>query len=200
MRTSTTDDWTSEGQEGLCADPGFAVLISLPPCLTPLLQLSLRTSSLVTLTTSYQHTEAMGPKPLWKVLSPVNSQASSSTRLRDRLNEILAEPIKPVVTINDSFKLRDFQADAIDAVLHALVNDKLTSIGVSAPAGSGKTTIFTTLIPLIPEGDKGNKVLIIVPSVVLIAQTENVIRERYPKRYQIGFEQGERSTHSDDDM
>jgi superfamily II DNA or RNA helicase len=146
----------------------------------------------------------MLPRRYWdpsgQGIIPNNSRAFSSSRLHDRLDAALAVPRTAVNTIKASFELRDFQADAIDAVLHALTKDNLKCIGVSAPAGSGKTTILTMLIPLIPSLDEGQKVLIIVPHVQLIRQTENVIRERFPKRYQIGIEQSSTSAHPDDDM
>jgi superfamily II DNA or RNA helicase len=112
----------------------------------------------------------------------------------------LAAPVTPQVTVKASFELRDFQADAIDAILHALEEDEHSCIGVSAPAGSGKTTIVTMLIPLIPTLDKGDKVLILVPYNHLTRQTEEVIKDLHPKRYQIGVETKARYAHADDDM
>jgi len=146
----------------------------------------------------------MLPRQYWdrsgQAINAPNPRASSSSRLHDQLDAVLAAPLTPKITIKASFELRDFQADAIDAVLHALTKDNLKCIGVSAPAGSGKTTIFTMLIPLIPKLDAGDKVLIIVPYVHLIRQTEDVIRKRFPKRYQIGIEQAATTAHPDDDM
>jgi superfamily II DNA or RNA helicase len=161
-------------------------------------------SHFLSYTSSVTITITMLPRQYWdrsgQAINPTNPRVSSSSRLHDQLDAVLAVPRTPVITIKASFQLRDFQADAIDAVLHALTKDNLKCIGVSAPAGSGKTTIFTMLIPLIPSLDEGQKVLIVVPHVHLIRQTEDVIRKRFPKRYQIGVEQGAKVAHPDDDM
>lgn len=159
----------------------------------PFLHLSFRTS-IIMLPTRYWNLNGQEHKS-------ANPRASSSSRLHDQLDAILAAPRIPKITIKKPiFQLRDFQSDAIDAITYALEVEKLSCIGVSAPAGSGKTTIFTMLIPFIPSLNEGQKVLIIVPYVHLIRQTEDVIRARLPRQYHIGVEQGSRSPHVDDDM
>jgi superfamily II DNA or RNA helicase len=185
----------------------LALLLSfyLPPYLPSLLHLSpFPPSHFLSLIKSVTNSIIMLPRQYWdrsgQAINSPNPRAPSSSRLHDQLDAVMAAPLTPKIKIKASFELRDFQADAIDAVLHALTKDNLKCIGVSAPAGSGKTTIFTMLIPLIPKLDEGDKVLIIVPYVHLIRQTEDVIRKRFPKRYQIGIEQGATSAHPDDDM
>jgi hypothetical protein len=119
---------------------------SLPPYLPSLLHLSpFPPSHFPSYITSVTKPIDMLPRRYWdpsgQGIIPNKSRASSSSRLHDRLDAALAVPPTPVITIKASFELRDFQADAIDAVLHALSKDKLKCIGVSAPAASGKTTI-----------------------------------------------------------
>lgn len=96
-------------------------------------------------------------------------------------------------------QLRDYQTDGIQAVLKAL-DDGLGCIGVSAPTGSGKTTMFTMLIPLIPLRDNANMVLIIVHNITLAKQAEDSIREHLPNFYSVGIEQGSRVPHRYDNM
>ena len=83
--------------------------------------------------------------------------------------------------------LRPYQESAIDACLSAIAAGK-SRIGVSSPTGSGKTTMFMSLIPRFPDpaprsraqrrlDDGGRKgVLIVVSSVELALQTEVTAR------------------------
>jgi superfamily II DNA or RNA helicase len=149
----------------------------------------------------------MSSKPFWQqqpggtaTTPSTSSEASSTSRIHGKLNAVLATPQTPVNILKSGFRLRDYQSDAIEAILHALTKEMLNCIGVSAPAGSGKTTILTNLIPLLPQREEADKVLIIVPFVHLIGQTEETLRHYLQKKYHIGIEQGDTVSHASNDM
>ncbi|CAO1631835.1 unnamed protein product [Sympodiomycopsis kandeliae] len=82
-------------------------------------------------------------------------------------------------------QLRPYQERAVTECLNA-INSGITRIGVSAPTGSGKTTMFTELIGRLPSrphhsGHKdGNNVLIIVNSIELAVQAATAVSRAYP--------------------
>jgi hypothetical protein len=90
------------------------------------------------------------------------------------------------------FTLRPYQQACVDAVLSELDRGDFTRLGVSAPTGSGKTAIFTSLIGQIPprrhpgllEGGHGQvearQVLVVVNSIQLASQTAEAIQRAYP--------------------
>lgn len=90
------------------------------------------------------------------------------------------------------FTLRPYQQACVDAVLSELDKGEFTRLGVSAPTGSGKTAIFTSLIGQIPprrhpgllEGGHGQvearQVLVVVNSIQLASQTAEAIQRAYP--------------------
>ena len=90
------------------------------------------------------------------------------------------------------FNLRPYQRACVDAVLSELDKGEFTRLGVSAPTGSGKTAIFTSLIGQIPprrhpgllEGGLGQvearQVLVVVNSIQLANQTAEAIQRAYP--------------------
>ncbi|GAA5843705.1 hypothetical protein JCM11251_003469 [Rhodosporidiobolus azoricus] len=83
-------------------------------------------------------------------------------------------------------KLRPYQAECIRAVLDELERGEYQRLGVSAPTGSGKTAIFTSLIRYLPPlihpvtGEYATRVLIVVNSIQLATQTAAVVRKAYP--------------------
>ncbi|OCF58150.1 hypothetical protein L486_04180 [Kwoniella mangroviensis CBS 10435] len=101
--------------------------------------------------------------------------------------------------------LRPYQAHAIQACLEAL-SSGLTRIGVSSPTGSGKTTMFMYLIPLInsnipnaphssdttKEPSGRGKTLIVVGSVELANQSEKAAKRILGKEWTVEVEQSKR--------
>lgn len=118
-----------------------------------------------------------------------------------------------VPTTTRPFKLRSYQVDCISTILQELQKGQFTRLGVSAPTGSttrarfskherrtrrpaetsssggtgsGKTAIFTALIPLLPTlhhprlDEKGDQVLILVSSIMLAEQAFKSARRMYP--------------------
>ncbi|GAA6008126.1 hypothetical protein JCM10207_007038 [Rhodosporidiobolus poonsookiae] len=92
-------------------------------------------------------------------------------------------------------RLRPYQAECIRAVLDELDRGQFQRLGVSAPTGSGKTAIFTSLIHYLPPlvhpttGEQANRVLIVVNSIQLALQTAEVVRRTYPN-LSVEVEQG----------
>nr|ODN98589.1 DEAD box family helicase [Cryptococcus depauperatus CBS 7855] len=97
--------------------------------------------------------------------------------------------------------LRPYQEAAISACLTALASG-LRRIGVSSPTGSGKTTMFMSLIPQIPfyskereeavsKGKRG-QTLVVVSSVELAAQAEQSARQLLNNDWTIEVEQSRR--------
>ncbi|GAA5950206.1 hypothetical protein JCM10213_005201 [Rhodosporidiobolus nylandii] len=83
-------------------------------------------------------------------------------------------------------RLRPYQTECIRAVLDELDRGEFQRLGVSAPTGSGKTAIFSSLIHYLPPlihpgtGQHATRVLIIVNSIQLATQTAAVVRRTYP--------------------
>lgn len=117
---------------------------------------------------------SMSSNHFWR---PVNDEPTShktkiltgSKLFRQILDNMIATEQALEGTTMSGLQLRDYQTDGIQAVLKAL-DDGLGCIGVSAPTGSGKTTMFTMLIPLIPLRGNANMVLIIVHNITLAKQ------------------------------
>ena len=94
------------------------------------------------------------------------SSAAARALQADELEETLPstsirEEASPLVV------LRPYQEAAITSCLEAL-SAGLTRIGVSSPTGSGKTTMFMSLIPKVGNGS--GRSLILVSSVDLASQ------------------------------
>lgn len=103
--------------------------------------------------------------------------------------------------ISAPIALRPYQQEAIDACLAGL-GSGLTRLGVSSPTGSGKTTMFMSLIPRIPptslepepgqaSDDKG-RTLILVERGELAEQAEVAARKILGKEWSIEVERGRR--------
>ncbi|WWC68852.1 uncharacterized protein I206_102788 [Kwoniella pini CBS 10737] len=127
----------------------------------------------------------------------------------------------PVASLTNGIILRPYQAHAIQACLEAL-SSGLKRIGVSSPTGSGKTTMFMHLIPLIAEsgnsasktaglsfdeerdhesakGSRG-KTLIVVGSVELANQSELAARRILGDDWSIEVEQSKRTASGKADV
>ena len=95
--------------------------------------------------------------------------------------------------------LRPYQESAVTACLSAL-SSGLTRIGVSSPTGSGKTTMFMSLIPRIETTDQRSRVLILVGSVELANQAENAAKRILGEGWRVEVEQGKRQASGTADM
>ena len=95
--------------------------------------------------------------------------------------------------------LRPYQESAVSACLSAL-SSGLTRIGVSSPTGSGKTTMFMSLIPRIEATDQRSRVLILVGSVELANQAENAAKRILGDSWRVEVEQGKRQASGTADM
>jgi superfamily II DNA or RNA helicase len=86
------------------------------------------------------------------------------------------------------FALRPYQHAAIEACLRAL-DSGLTRLGVSSPTGSGKTTMFMSLIPRITQPGQG-RVLIVVSSIELAHQTDLAAKKLLGEGWSVEVDQG----------
>ncbi|KAJ9112231.1 hypothetical protein QFC22_006315 [Naganishia vaughanmartiniae] len=86
--------------------------------------------------------------------------------------------------------LRPYQVQVIVECMKAL-DGGLQRIGVSSPTGSGKTVMFTHLIPmLLKRGSfQGGSVLVLVGNIELARQAYQTIRSSFPD-YTVELEQG----------
>ncbi|KZT02640.1 P-loop containing nucleoside triphosphate hydrolase protein [Laetiporus sulphureus 93-53] len=87
--------------------------------------------------------------------------------------------------------LRPYQESALQACLDAL-NEGSTRIGVSLPTGSGKTTVFVSLLsrlPAVPKNPDARRSMIIVSSVELAKQAAEQVRKMCPD-WSVEIEQG----------
>ncbi|GAA5862480.1 hypothetical protein JCM1840_004196 [Sporobolomyces johnsonii] len=93
------------------------------------------------------------------------------------------------------FTLQPYQVECISAVLSELRRGEFTRLGVSAPTGSGKTAMFTSLVHHLPPRihpvtkEHATRVLIIVNSMQLAQQTAAVVQRSWPNLL-VELEQG----------
>ncbi|KPV72707.1 uncharacterized protein RHOBADRAFT_46753, partial [Rhodotorula graminis WP1] len=93
----------------------------------------------------------------------------------------------PTPLARSDIKLRPYQVDCIRAVLDELERGEFSRLGVSAPTGSGKTAIFTSLISHLPalvhpvSGEVATRVLVIVNSIQLATQTADAVKRAFPQ-------------------
>jgi len=98
--------------------------------------------------------------------------------------------------------LRDYQLECVQECLRTLGSGEATRIGVSSPTGSGKTTMFSALLSVLPERQartglggltdefkEANQVLVIVSSIALATQTARAISAAHPHLH-VELEQG----------
>jgi len=87
--------------------------------------------------------------------------------------------------------LRSYQNECIQSCLEALASG-VTRIGVSLPTGSGKTTVFLSLlsqIPSPPTNPNATRSLVIVNSIELARQSAEQAARLFPN-WSIEIEQG----------
>lgn len=98
--------------------------------------------------------------------------------------------LSKLVDLN-SVRLRPYQESCLQTCLDAL-SSGATRIGVSLPTGSGKTTVFVSLISKIPsplQSPDADKAIIIVNSVELARQSAEQVKKLYPE-LSVEIEQG----------
>lgn len=87
--------------------------------------------------------------------------------------------------------LRPYQESCLEACLDALKAGS-TRIGVSLPTGSGKTTVFISLLSRLPsarDAPEATRSLVIVNSVELAQQTADQATRLFPE-WRVEIEQG----------
>ncbi|CAA7258701.1 unnamed protein product [Cyclocybe aegerita] len=87
--------------------------------------------------------------------------------------------------------LRPYQERCLAACIDALSNGS-SRIGVSLPTGSGKTTVFISLLSRItspPENEEATRSLIVVNSIELARQSADQVRRLFPD-WSVEIEQG----------
>lgn len=88
-----------------------------------------------------------------------------------------------------SVVLRPYQERCLDACVDALAAGP-SRIGVSLPTGSGKTTVFISLLDRIsPPNSTASRSLIIVNSIELAQQSAQQVANLFPK-WTVEIEQG----------
>lgn len=104
----------------------------------------------------------------------------------------VATPV-PSPSTTQSVQLRDYQEHCIEACLNA-INRGVTRIGVSMPTGSGKTTVFVSLLQKLssPSRPNATKSLIVVNSIELAQQAANQVNKMFPD-LKVELEQGKNS-------
>jgi len=95
--------------------------------------------------------------------------------------------------------LRPYQETAMTSCLDALASG-LTRIGVSSPTGSGKTTMFMSLIPQVLASSERTRTLIIVSSVDLAGQAEAAAKRLLGPSWTVEVEQGKRTASGTADV
>ncbi|KAG8925440.1 hypothetical protein FRC02_009683 [Tulasnella sp. 418] len=89
--------------------------------------------------------------------------------------------------------LRPYQEECVTACLEAL-DQGITRIAVSSPTGSGKTTVFCSLIGRIqppPDNSRATRALILVNAIELAKQAAEAVRSMYPDLH-VEIEQGQK--------
>jgi len=109
---------------------------------------------------------------------------------RKRQTKAQEDAVEPELELLPPTTLRPYQTEAIDACLAGL-DRGLTRIGVSSPTGSGKTTMFMSLIPQVEYLGR-KQVLVLVGSVELALQAEAAAKRLLGPGYTIEVEQAKR--------
>ncbi|KIO24974.1 hypothetical protein M407DRAFT_25721 [Tulasnella calospora MUT 4182] len=104
--------------------------------------------------------------------------------------------VQPPATQPPTFRLRPYQEECVNSCLNTLTDDdsRVTRIGVSSPTGSGKTTMFCTLIsrlPPPPDRPNATQSLILVGSIELARQAAAQLRILCPE-LTVEIEQGQK--------
>lgn len=79
-----------------------------------------------------------------------------------------------------TYKLRDYQEDAVESVLNAVKNGTKRPAVVLA-TGGGKTVVMSHLIPRLPSSGSRHKTLVLAHKAELVRQTAHTIRSMNPE-------------------
>lgn len=115
--------------------------------------------------------------------------------LRPLTARLYSSPSRPFAR----FSLRPYQEHCIDACLDALATGA-SRIGVSLPTGSGKTTVFISLLSRLPapaSSPAACRSLIVVNSVELARQSAEQVAFLFPS-WKVEIEQGQNHQASGD--
>ncbi|THH11226.1 hypothetical protein EW145_g819 [Phellinidium pouzarii] len=96
---------------------------------------------------------------------------------------------------NAPVQLRPYQETCLQACLEALRASDTTRIGISLPTGSGKTTVFVSLIAMLntpPQSPDARRALIIVNSIELARQSAEQVTKMFPEMT-VEIDQGTRN-------
>jgi ATP-dependent helicase IRC3 len=108
--------------------------------------------------------------------------ANSPLKLSIRRVHSLRQADTSILSTETTLRLRDYQENCIEACLNALERG-VTRIGVSMPTGSGKTTVFVSLLHKIPLNETrpaAKNTLIIVSSIELAIQAADQVKRMFP--------------------
>lgn len=141
----------------------------------------------------WTQTSIISCRPVLKLstVSPRWQSSAAVTALQFDKTESTIAPPPDNVSHPISVVLRPYQESAITSCLEAL-SSGLTRIGVSSPTGSGKTTMFMSLIPKVADQGDRTRTLILVSSVDLASQAEGAAEKMLGPGYRIEVEQGKR--------
>ncbi|KAI0695173.1 P-loop containing nucleoside triphosphate hydrolase protein [Cytidiella melzeri] len=114
-----------------------------------------------------------------------------SKTLRFGVREPLLRLYSTAAQLAPAISLRPYQESCLEACTDALKSG-VSRIGVSLPTGSGKTTVFITLLSLVqppPRHPNAKRSLVIVNSVELANQTADQTKRLFPE-WTVEIEQG----------
>lgn len=100
------------------------------------------------------------------------------------------------IRFSHSFPLRDYQQKAIDLILESS-NSGVKRQAIEMATGSGKTVVFSHLIPLLKQ--KGTRALVLAHTQELITQSRDKINKVNPD-LKVGIEMGKVRSKPDDDV
>ncbi|WRT65477.1 uncharacterized protein IL334_002420 [Kwoniella shivajii] len=203
-----------QAQVGLLNFSLYNVVNLVPRCHSPLITTNYLASRFINTSSSFYY-----PHP------------AQAGKCRDSVEDGSVEPSSSTSPAPDTpskgITLRPYQAHAIQACLEAL-SSGFNRIGVSSPTGSGKTTMFMHLIPLVEfrprsslhsdldsesvhgvqeqnrkhddNGTRNGKTLLIVGSVELANQSEQSARRILGNDWSIEVEQSKRTASGKADV
>ena len=127
-----------------------------------------------------------------RFLSKANDQCLIARQLCSRVFFRLSSSSSLVPQFPGTVRLRPYQETCLQTCLETLHEKQSHRIGISLPTGSGKTTIFVSLISMLQSPDQSpeaKRALIIVNSVELARQSAEQVKRMFPN-LSVEIEQG----------